>query len=53
MDYVSVQDTTQPIMCSYKLVNVRFDVWGLSQRVESFVHKVSETLLVYKLYRMY
>ena len=28
-------------MCSYKLVNVQFDVWALASRVESFVHKVS------------
>jgi hypothetical protein len=28
-------------MCSYKLVTVSFDVWGLQSRVESFVHKVS------------
>ncbi|KAK3713877.1 hypothetical protein QZH41_008164 [Actinostola sp. cb2023] len=34
------RDTHQPVMCSYKLVKVSFDVWGLSQRVESYVHKV-------------
>ncbi|NXE16309.1 PITC1 protein, partial [Lophotis ruficrista] len=31
---------TQPIMCSYKLVSVQFEVWGLQARVEQFVHKV-------------
>ncbi|NXO51060.1 PITC1 protein, partial [Aramus guarauna] len=30
---------TQPIMCSYKLVSVKFEVWGLQTRVEQFVHK--------------
>lgn len=30
-------------MCSYKLVTVKFEVWGLQTRVEQFVHKVSET----------
>lgn len=27
-------------MCSYKLVTVKFEVWGLQSRVEQFVHKV-------------
>lgn len=27
-------------MCSYKLVTVKFEVWGLQTRVEQFVHKV-------------
>lgn len=31
---------TKPIMCSYKLVSVKFEVWGLQTRVEQFVHKV-------------
>ncbi|NXE70669.1 PITC1 protein, partial [Calcarius ornatus] len=30
---------TKPIMCSYKLVSVKFEVWGLQTRVEQFVHK--------------
>ena len=30
----------EPIMCSYKLVTVKFEVWGLQTRVEQFVHKV-------------
>lgn len=34
------RDTHCPIMCSYKLVGVRFEVWGLQNRVEQFVHKV-------------
>lgn len=29
-------------MCSYKLVSVKFEVWGLQTRVEQFVHKVRE-----------
>ncbi|EDO47918.1 predicted protein, partial [Nematostella vectensis] len=40
------QDTSDPIMCSYKLVNVSFDVWGLSQRVEAYVHKVVQDILL-------
>lgn len=27
-------------MCSYKLVTVKFEVWGLQTRVEQFVHNV-------------
>lgn len=38
------RDTQQPIMCSYKLVTVKFEVWGLQTRVEQFVHKVSDQL---------
>ena len=40
------QEFTKPIMCSYKLVTVQFDVWALATRVESFVHKVSLTLIL-------
>ncbi|EDO47917.1 predicted protein [Nematostella vectensis] len=40
------RDTSDPIMCSYKLVNVSFDVWGLSQRVEAYVHKVVQDILL-------
>ncbi|XP_043282555.1 cytoplasmic phosphatidylinositol transfer protein 1 [Venturia canescens] len=41
------RETTQPIMCSYKLVNATFEVWGLQTRVEDFIHKcVREVLLL-------
>jgi len=42
------REDTQPIMCSYKLVDVRFDMMYLMQaRIEEFVHKsVREILLV-------
>ena len=30
-------------MCSYKLVKVYFEVWGLQGKVESGVHKVMHT----------
>jgi len=35
------QETCDPIMCSYKLVRVKFEVWGLQTRVESYLHRVS------------
>ncbi|KAG8543942.1 hypothetical protein GDO81_023333 [Engystomops pustulosus] len=35
-----------PIMCSYKLVAVKFEVWGLQTRVEQFVHKVVKDILL-------
>ena len=38
------QETSNPIMCSYKLVRVKFELWGLQTRVESFVHKVIQFL---------
>lgn len=42
------REDTQPIMCSYKLVDVRFELMSLLQsRIEEFVHKaVREILLV-------
>nr|XP_023666364.1 cytoplasmic phosphatidylinositol transfer protein 1-like [Paramormyrops kingsleyae] len=40
------RDTHCPIMCSYKLVGVRFEVWGLQNRVEQFVHKVVRDVLL-------
>jgi len=42
------RDDVKPIMCSYKLVDVRFDMMYLLQnRVEEFVHKtIREILLV-------
>ena len=36
------RETDSPVMCSYKLVDVRFDMMYLLQaRIEEFVHKVS------------
>ncbi|XP_023677888.1 cytoplasmic phosphatidylinositol transfer protein 1-like isoform X1 [Paramormyrops kingsleyae] len=40
------KETSQPIMCSYKLVGVKFEVWGLQTRVEQFVHKVIRDILL-------
>ncbi|KAG7223690.1 hypothetical protein INR49_015415, partial [Caranx melampygus] len=40
------RDTQNPIMCSYKLVTVKFEVWGLQTRVEQFVHKVVRDVLL-------
>ncbi|KPP79014.1 cytoplasmic phosphatidylinositol transfer protein 1-like [Scleropages formosus] len=40
------RETQQPIMCSYKLVTVKFEVWGLQTRVEQFVHKVIRDILL-------
>jgi len=30
----------EPIMCSYKLVKISFEVWGLQTRVEDYAQKV-------------
>lgn len=41
------RSTSQPIMCSYKLVNASFEVWGLQTRVEEFIHScIREVLLL-------
>ncbi|XP_065659402.1 cytoplasmic phosphatidylinositol transfer protein 1 isoform X3 [Hydra vulgaris] len=37
---------TVPIMCSYKLVTVEFNVWGLAWRVENFVHNAIKDILL-------
>ena len=31
----------KPMMCSYKLVRVKFEVWGMQTRVEAYTHSVS------------
>lgn len=37
----------KPMMCSYKLVSVSFEVWGLQTRVEDYVQRaIREILLV-------
>lgn len=35
------RDTHKPIMCCYKAVHVKFEVWGLQTRVEEFAQSVS------------
>ncbi|XP_034951646.1 cytoplasmic phosphatidylinositol transfer protein 1 [Chelonus insularis] len=40
------RDTTQPIMCSYKLVHASFEVWGMQTRVEDFIHKCIREILL-------
>ena len=40
------QDTTEPLMCSYKIVRVKFEVWGLHTRVESYAQKTIRDVLL-------
>lgn len=40
------QETFQPIMCSYKLVNVSFEVWGLQTKVEDYAQKAIRDILL-------
>ncbi|XP_071954420.1 cytoplasmic phosphatidylinositol transfer protein 1-like [Antedon mediterranea] len=40
------RENTKPIMCSYKGTKVRFDVWGLRSRVEDFVHRSIQEILI-------
>lgn len=37
------RETSQPIMCSYKYVQVSFEVWGLQTKIEDLIHRVSLT----------
>jgi len=39
--------TSKPLMCSYKLVLVQFNLWGFQMKAETFIHGfISETLLL-------
>lgn len=40
------RDTSNPVMCSYKLVRVKFEVFGLQNKVESFTHKSVRDILL-------
>ena len=33
-------------MCSYKLVRVKFEVWGMQTRVEAYTHSVVRDILL-------
>ncbi|KAJ8872758.1 hypothetical protein PR048_026374 [Dryococelus australis] len=37
------RDTMSPVMCSYKLVQVSFEVWGLQTKAEDMIHRVSDS----------
>ena len=36
----------KPIMCSYKVVKAKFEVWGLQTRVESYTQKAIRDILL-------
>lgn len=40
------RDTHQPIMCCYKAVTVKFEVWGLQTRVEEYVQGAIREILL-------
>lgn len=40
------RDTQKPIMCCYKAVNVKFEVWGLQTRVEEYVQGAIREILL-------
>lgn len=39
-----------PYMCAYKLVTVKFKWWGLQNKVENFIHKVSDQVRPFQFY---
>lgn len=41
MVFLFWKDFVDPVMCSYKAVKVKFEVWGLQSKVEEFTHRVS------------
>jgi len=40
------KEKSEPIMCSYKLVEVKLDVWGMGARVEEYLHKTMREILL-------
>ncbi|XP_026327190.1 cytoplasmic phosphatidylinositol transfer protein 1 [Hyposmocoma kahamanoa] len=40
------RDTQKPIMCCYKAVSVKFEVWGLQTRVEDYVQGAIREILL-------
>ncbi|XP_041362236.1 cytoplasmic phosphatidylinositol transfer protein 1-like [Gigantopelta aegis] len=40
------KENTKPVMCSYKVVKVKFEVWGMQGKVESFTHKAVRDILL-------
>ncbi|XP_035904337.1 cytoplasmic phosphatidylinositol transfer protein 1 isoform X2 [Anopheles stephensi] len=40
------RQTDKPMMCSYKLVEASFEVWGLQTRVEDFIQKCIRDVLL-------
>ncbi|XP_045497940.1 cytoplasmic phosphatidylinositol transfer protein 1 [Colias croceus] len=40
------RDTHKPIMCCYKLVNAKFEVWGLQTKVEDYVQSAIREILL-------
>lgn len=40
------RDDQPPVMCSYKLVNASFEVWGLQTRVEDFIQRCIRDVLL-------
>ncbi|XP_074647774.1 cytoplasmic phosphatidylinositol transfer protein 1-like [Tubulanus polymorphus] len=40
------RDFQKPIMCSYKAVKVKFEVWGLQTKVEEFTHRAIRDILL-------
>eukprot|EP00794_Sanderia_malayensis_P008859 gene8859-9808_t len=40
------RETESPIMCSYKLVKVNFEVWGLRERVQQYIQRAIKDILL-------
>ncbi|XP_023946915.1 cytoplasmic phosphatidylinositol transfer protein 1 [Bicyclus anynana] len=40
------RDTEKPIMCCYKVVNAKFEVWGLQTKVEDYVQVAIREILL-------
>lgn len=35
------KNSTTPIMCSYKVVEASFEVWGIQSKAEEYIQKVN------------
>lgn len=52
------KNTTSPIMCSYKVVEASFEVWGIQSKAEEYIQKVNlicDNIVIkyYEIYNMY
>ncbi|XP_075218185.1 cytoplasmic phosphatidylinositol transfer protein 1 [Lycorma delicatula] len=40
------RESVTPVMCSYKVINASFEVWGIQTRAEELVHKTIRDILL-------
>lgn len=41
------KNSTTPIMCSYKVVEASFEVWGIQSKAEEYIQKVNTVKVLF------